>query len=587
MAKKEVAAPVKGEGPASLLEHFWGLGLSAVLLGVIYPVLGWWWLAYVALVPGALVVSRSASFWRVLWVSVVVFWVWWVVMLNWVMPVTVGGTIAMGLVLSVFPAVGFLLIRRLSVGGGGRLALTWAVPIAWVLVEFLRSRLPFGGLSWFFLGHSQGPWLPEHSAVLIQTADLFGELTVTAFVALLNGFAADVIRRSFTAPDPEVVQERLRKRFVARVVSVGVVVALVVGHGWLWTDHARYGLASTTGVVVIQTNEPQSNRQSPSLEDRIGYWHALLDETRLAVEGQRDESGRLVVIWPESAVPMPIDAGTLAMAEQEGWAAITAIEGQIRDLAVSYGVDLLVGAPSYGTWETVDLDGVARWLPGEGANSVFHYRSDGSRAAERYDKMHRVPFGEYLPLVDGWPWLKGLVLKYLTPYETSYTIEAGDAPVVFEVAGWSVVTPICFEDTVGRVVREMVRVAREALDRPALLVNVTNDGWFGSASQGFQHLQVAAFRCVENRVPMAKAANTGVSGFISSLGEVVSIVEVDGESKGVQGHASMSLGPRLNPPHVSTWHGLYEVWGETPLVLLAVVVGWLGSGGRRGASSES
>ncbi|MEQ9455116.1 MAG: apolipoprotein N-acyltransferase [Phycisphaeraceae bacterium] len=575
MAKSFAVAPVDPDRPPGVASHFVMLGLSAVLMGVIYPVLGWWWLAYIALVPGALVVSRSASMWRVVWVSTVVFWTWWCVMLWWLSPVTAGGTVAAALVLSVFPTLGWLLIRRLTLQG--RLSLTWAVPVAWVLVEFLRTQYPFGGFAWFLLGHSQGPWLPGHSAGVIQIADLFGELTVTAFVALVNGFLADVARQSFSPPKEGVTLEPLRKRFVARVVVVGVVVATVVGYGMTPPMPSLLPDSSTT-VVVIQTNEPQNNRQSPSLEDRIADWHALLAETRRSLESRLDEAeagSPVVVIWPESAVPMPINEETLGLAGAEDWAAILTIEGQVRDLAASYGVDLIIGAPSYEGWERREVDGVERWVPGDGFNSVFHYRADGTRAERRYDKMHRVPFGEYLPGMDLMPWLEDWVVKNLTPYQSSYTIQAGTQTVVFEAGEFAVVTPICFEDTVARVVREMVGVALAQSERPVLLVNVTNDGWFRLESQGYQHLQIAAFRSVENRVPMAKAANTGVSGFISALGEIESVVEVEGESKGVLGHSMRSYRDHSARAGGWTW---YSSWGEAPLVVGLLLVGFLGSG---------
>lgn len=604
---KTMKSPPLMIGPPGVLGHLFALALSAVLMGVIYPTLGWWGFAYVALVPGALLARHATSMLRLTLVSMGVFWVWWVVMLWWLTPVTLGGTIAASLILSLFPTLGWLLIRRLTLQG--RLSLTVAVPVVWVMVEYLRTMFPFGGFAWFLLGHSQGPWLPEHSSSLIQTASLFGELTVTGYVAVINGFIADVLHSSFSTPKPGEFKPPFRKRLIGRtagVVVVGVLVAVCANVPIfrldVWGDSGVEGVGDARLVTVIQTDEPQSNRQSPSLEDRIRYWHELLTETvaseaspgkipgdidgallaDLLDSGEPDASR--VVIWPESAVPVGIDAKTLAWAEEHGFERFGVIEGQIRDLAESLGVDLIVGAPSYERWVEVELeDGRTGWMPDEPANSVFHYTPKGEQGAERYDKMHRVPFGEYLPIVDYLPWLKGLVVKYLTPYDVDYTIVPGERPVVFETGGLAVVSAICFEDTVARVCQQLVAHARETSERSVLIASMTNDGWFSVPGQGYQHLQIAVFRCVENRVPMAKAANTGVSGVIDERGQILGLVEVDGERKGVRGHLTSLLETGLGPylSGVQRRYGgvtLYGYWGENPLVVLCVVLALLGSG---------
>ncbi|QDU72325.1 apolipoprotein N-acyltransferase [Mucisphaera calidilacus] len=581
---RKVVKPPVVLGPPKLLGHVVALLLSAVLLGVIYPSTGWWWLAYVALVPGALLARHAESLWRLVWVSVPVFWVWWVVMLWWLVPVTLGGTMAASLILSLFTTLGWVLIRRLTLHG--RLSLTVAVPVVWVLVELLRTRMPFGGFAWFLLGHSQGPWLPEHSASLIQTASLFGELTVTGVVAVINGFIADVMIHSFRTPKPDEERPPFRKRFLGRLAGV-TVVGLVV-----WVAAGTPPFAGETrdptdspGVVVsvVQTNEPQDNRQSPSLEDRIRYWHELLIETERAIEASTsldpDRTHEHVIIWPESVAPVGIDPQTLAWADEKGFTSFGQIEGQIRDLAAVHGVHLIVGAPAYERWVEVELeDGRVGWLPDGPRNSVFHYGPDGRQQSKRYDKMHRVPFGEYLPIVDYIPWLKNMVVKYLTPYDVDYTIQPGDDVVVFDIDEngpvWlRLVTPICFEDTVARLVREMVNTARESENAHLFgLVNMTNDGWFAIPGQGYQRLQMSAFRCVENNVPMAKAANTGISAFIAADGRILELVEADGRHKGFAGSATRWW---RSGEYERT---LYSYVGENPLVIVCVLLALFGSG---------
>jgi apolipoprotein N-acyltransferase len=133
---------------------------------------------------------------------------------------------------------------------------------------------------------------------------------------------------------------------------------------------------------------------------------------------------------------------------------------------------------------------------------------------DRYDKLHRVPFGEYIPLRDVLPFLQAL-----TPFGDGFGIAAGAGVHVFSLKQWRLLPLICFEDTVPHLVRSMLRSA--AVEKPAdVMVNLTNDGWFHGSSELDQHLITAQFRCVENRKPMVRAVNTGISAFIDGNGQV-------------------------------------------------------------------
>jgi apolipoprotein N-acyltransferase len=163
-----------------------------------------------------------------------------------------------------------------------------------------------------------------------------------------------------------------------------------------------------------------------------------------------------------------------------------------------HSVPLLVGSPAYAKWSSS-----ARW---------FHERYNSAvllipgRSTElRYDKVHRVPYGEYLPWVEGRP--------------------------------WRLAAPICFEDVMTYVPRKMVW-DEKGKKRVDVLVNISNDGWFAGTAQAPQHEQIARFRCIENRVPMARAVNTGISGFIDSAGRIIARVAVDGRTQEVAGVAT-------------------------------------------------
>ncbi|HET6425240.1 MAG TPA: apolipoprotein N-acyltransferase, partial [Planctomycetaceae bacterium] len=137
--------------------------------------------------------------------------------------------------------------------------------------------------------------------------------------------------------------------------------------------------------------------------------------------------------------------------------------------------------------------------------------------AGRYDKMHLVPFGEYIPFQKSMPWL-----SKFTPYPPDFGLTAGTNPVVFEHRNLRIAPVICFEDTVPHLVRNVVAGATKGdTDRPVdVLVNLSNDGWFHGSSGLDQHLITAAFRAVECRTPLVRAVNTGISTVIDGDGAI-------------------------------------------------------------------
>jgi apolipoprotein N-acyltransferase len=140
--------------------------------------------------------------------------------------------------------------------------------------------------------------------------------------------------------------------------------------------------------------------------------------------------------------------------------------------------------------------------------------------------VHRVPFGEYIPLAEAFPGLQRLF-----PFAGEMGISAGERFHVFRSGGYRLAPMICFEDTVPHLVRNMVAAAEDG-EQVDLLVNLTNDGWFHGSSELDQHLVTAAFRCIETRTPLVRAVNTGISAFVDGNGairEPETFIDFDGE----------------------------------------------------------
>jgi apolipoprotein N-acyltransferase len=167
--------------------------------------------------------------------------------------------------------------------------------------------------------------------------------------------------------------------------------------------------------------------------------------------------------------------------------------------------------------------GVGTFVGAEHAhyNSVMAFAPTGDLLPLRYDKIHLVPFGEFMPFKESFPPLYRF-FKNFDPNKSEYEATPGRSLTVFPMTdrdgrSWRFVTPICFEDVDSRLVARMLRDEQGGGKRADFIVNATNDGWFETA-QLYQHLQLATFRCIENRVPVARSVNTGISGFIDSSG---------------------------------------------------------------------
>lgn len=204
-----------------------------------------------------------------------------------------------------------------------------------------------------------------------------------------------------------------------------------------------------------------------------------------------------ILIWPETAVP------TLKESVN--------IQKQISLMTKELNCALIVG--SQGT----DLK--KRYY-----NSAFLVSRSGNLNGE-YRKIHLVPFGEYVPFGENLPFL-----KKFTPIQGEFT--AGTEYIVFNIDGISLAALICFEDIFPDLARRFV------LNGANILVNITNDAWFGRSAGAYQHAVLSVFRAVENKVPLVRATNTGLSCFISPKGKILETIKnSSGNELFIEGYA--------------------------------------------------
>lgn len=592
----------------SLAGHLVWVGISALLLLLVFPEPGWGFLSHIALVPMMVLAVRSGSWRRI----VLAGWgwsvVWWIITIRWMFPVTGVGTIVLAFYLALYWPFAMLCVRYLD--RKYHPAMTLSLPMVWTSLEFLRGYLIAGGFGWYALSHSQAGWRPDHHlSRIVQVADIFGEHGVTFLVCMTNGLIVDLLTRPWSKRD---ASGRPRVQRTIRAATLCWLAAMI--GAFLYGEFRIRQLPAVQQpgpmVAVVQTNVPQSNKMTRDQSIVGRDFEALLQLTREAADAEDHVD---LIVWPETVTPVPInpefvetqqerfdlwsrelaeheeqvranpDASTqeaASYAEREAYIMenlgsaqeLLAPVDRIRGIAVETGVPLLAGSSRIVFTEDAY----------EQYNAVFLIGNDGVIHEPHYDKMHRVPFGEFVPYVEDVPMLKKLFIKYLTPYDHDYTLRPGKDETVFRVPFVEaivdestsepqplrvrVATPICFEDTVPRHIRRLTY--GQGGKRVDLLANVTNDGWFAGYWQSRAHLQVATFRCVENRVPMVRSVNTGVSATINSNGRVLSIVE------GQDGRLE-AAGVLVQLVPLDARRTIFGRIGHIPVVLLMILTGIL------------
>jgi len=365
--------------------------------------------------------------------------------------------------LSIFPAL-FALIQARLVRTLGRRALLIA-PFVWVASEMGRTYI-LDGFPWELLGYSQAGVLP-----VAQLASVVGVYGLSGFVALVSAAAA------YVALD----------RSAARWRVAGVVALIVLGAGLWGALRLRESALTREGtpvrVAVLQGNVLQDQKWDPALRNAI--MDRYVDMTRVAI-GRNAQ----FVLWPESATPLPY--------EQD-----PARGDAIRRLAREAHITLLIGSDQVETAGPLDQGKrQERYY-----NAAYLIRPDGSTGAI-YRKIHLVPFGEYVPFQR--------VLFFVGPIvEAVSDFAPGTETLVLPVAGHQASTAICYEVIYSSLIRAFVTRGSE------LLTTITNDAWYGWSSAAYQHWQQASLRSVEEGRYLARAANTGISGFVDPYGRVL------------------------------------------------------------------
>ena len=346
----------------------------------------------------------------------------------------------------------------------------WALfgAASWVALEMVLARI-FGGFPWDLLGVSQ-----YRMVTLIQVASItgvYGVSFIIVWVSLALVSAALMVLRRPTA----------RSVWIGELFVPLMVVAALFNHG-LRIIRGQPPAQRTVSVTLVQPSIPQTTIWDPRLD--TNRFNELVAYTDQILTNKTD-----VLIWPESAVPK------MVRYDQDTFDAISG-------LAKRHGVWMIIGSDDAEPRQD-DPEG-----PPDYFNSSFLISPEG-RLEERYRKRSLVIFGEYVPFERWLPFL-----KWFTPTQGGF--KAGTGPVPFRIRNPDINASvlICFEDV-------FPQIGRLAVDGDTdFLVNITNDGWFGNSAAQWQQAATGLFRAVENRVPLIRCCNNGVSCWIDAQGRI-------------------------------------------------------------------
>ncbi len=336
------------------------------------------------------------------------------------------------------------------------------VACAWVALEYVRAHF-ISGFPWCLLGYTQ-----YSRPMIIQVADITGVYGISFVIVLVN----TAIYNLFSGAG------RHRKTKPAELILVLFLVSFILVYGYLDINAGSpAGKAEgKANVAIVQGNIDQSIKWNKDYQEKT-----LSVYKRLSVKLK--DAGPEIIIWPETALPFFFQDKSY-------------LSGEVAKISKITNSKILFGAPAY----LRENQGVSYYN-----RAYLIYKG---KVLDYYDKVHLVPFGEYAPL------------KRILPFVDRLVPAVGDFSPGEEIGplnsnGLSIGTLICFEAIFPEISRKHVSGGA------GFLVNITNDAWFGHTSAPYQHLSMAVFRCVENELSMARAANTGISAFIGPDGKII------------------------------------------------------------------
>jgi len=498
--------------------------LCAVLLVFSFPGFNIWPVAWFAFVPLFFVLQNKSKLKAFFWAYLTGI-IFWAGTIYWLVHVTLVGTIILILYLALY--FGFFGLIISTTNFELRTSYCFFIPSVWVLLEYARSHL-FTGFPWALLGYSQYLNLP-----LIQIADITGAWGASFLVMMGNVVIYSLIAYRLSLIDA-------KKKYLLLPIFCLI---FTLGYGYYKLHRTANSEQRTFfKISVVQANIPQELKWQPQARTYILERYSRLTE-------RASQENPDLIIWPEAANPDVSPPQRNALEE-------ISFLVERKEIPLLFGSVIEVGEEYFNSALLLDANG---------------------KIASRYDKLHLVPFGEYIPFRSTFPFLETIVpIGDITPGK-EYTLfeipnpkslpvpalqaggrQAGQIPSKFGVL-------ICFEDLFPELSRQFVKRGAQ------FLVNITNDAWYKKTAAASQHFQASVFRAIENRIPLVRSANTGVSGFITAQGRIVSVVrDASGQDIFVEGVDTQEIFSAKNSL------SFYTLYGDLFILVLALIsLAWL------------
>jgi len=493
--------------------------LSGVLLTVGFPKLDLFYLSWGALIP-LFVALRGKSGKEAFGLGYVCGLAHFVTTLYWIhyvinhygalpSPVAILALLLLCAYLALFPACFAYVAHKWE-----EHPLLWGLglPAVWVALEWVRGHA-LTGFPWATLGYSQTPFTP-----LIQIADITGVLGVSWLVVL----GSTAITACFN---------RRRPRIVFPVFAACMLAAILYGSWRLDVVKRLQEQAPPWTVGVFQGNVDQSQKWDPAFQQE-----AIERYRNLSLQASRSDPAPDLLVWPETAVPF-----FYGIEDQ--------LTAQLNRIFQEVGKPVLFGSPAVGL-----VDGQGRLM-----NRAYLVNT-GGEILGAYAKQHLVPFGEYVPLQKILFFVHRLV-------QAAGDFVPGRSSVPLALDGRRPGVLICYEGIFPELARSTV------MQGATSLINITNDAWYGDTSAPYQHLEIARWRAIELRVPLIRAANTGISAIFDASGGCLGTISLNEQ------------GYLIRTVHPFPIHTFYARWGDlfAWMCILIAVGGILYSGKLRQA----
>jgi apolipoprotein N-acyltransferase len=510
------------------------------------PPFGLGFLAFVSLVPLLHAVRRSSGYWAAAVGGGIAGCALFFPGLFWLTDVTALGWVVLALYCASYLLVFALFAFRMSHLPPFRAAA--ALSAFWIILEYVRG-LAFTGFPWLLLSHTQGSF-----TAFMQVADVIGAYGLSGVIVAVNVLVYECIYRISRR------EQRWAQILKPAIASLAIV---LIASGYGYYRMQKISTRTTHRIAAVQASIPQEMKQT--LAGHYDPGGVLKRYLAASTSIPADQSIDLIV-WPETVLlfPYTINVSPEAL-DGEYQEAARIAQSALADLAKRHKSYLLIGATTYlpsSYGYVLDRAVALRIPPGawqQRYNSAILLDPSG-KYSDRYDKIHLVPFGEYVPLPTLAPFLAKLV-----PFESS--LIRGEKQTIFQVghngtfAKFGVL--ICYEDTDPKLARNIRKSGAD------YLVNISNDAWFGT-NELDQHLVAAQFRAIENRVGLLRSGNNGFTVVIDPFGRVSS----DSISKDAIGHLVAQVS-------TTDAHTIYTRFGDFPVLVTCIVLVAIGMGSRR------